>query len=145
MRYGFGMTVLFLLVVTGCSKDNLAAPTDDNSQEVLEIVSRNGQIGVVSDTLSSELVVRFFLLTNDGKRKPLSGVTVQFSTQAGDGMPTSESVETDGYGEAATKWVMGSTVASQQLRAATLQVDNSESHSVSFDTAGPLFSTSKAR
>jgi len=97
---------------------------------------------VVSDTLSSELVVRYSTLTNDGATKPLPGVTVRFTTQAGNGTPTNEYLETNGNGEAATRWVLGDVVAAQQLRAAALLADSTVADSVTFSaTAGPVAMT----
>jgi hypothetical protein len=141
VRHVLQLTVPLLLVltaVTGCGSDDTTAPTVGGSQPVFQIVSGNDQIGVVSDTLDSELVVGLSRLSNDGARKPVPGATVRFTTQAGNGTPTDDNVETNGIGEAATRWALGSDVASQELRATALLPDSSDSLSVTFNaTAGP--------
>ena len=137
MRNTFALIIFCFFVVTGCS-DNPASPAGDNSQPVFEIVRGNSQIGVVSDTLASDLVVSYSNMTQDGLKEPVSNVSVQFTTQPDNGIPTTELVKTDENGEATTKWVLGDAVALQLLRAAALQEDGTEAFSVNFSaTAGP--------
>ena len=97
----------------------------------LDIVAGDDQVGKPGVELSAPVVVRSL----DAGGAPVAGSPIVFTPAEGSGSADPDSVRTDGDGEAATRWTLGSDVGPQSLTIAV--ADGPQADVVATATVGP--------
>lgn len=111
---GRPLIIPMLLVLWGCSSD-LTLPDDGggtDGPDAITVQDGDGQDGTVGETLAAALVVR---VTSDGD--PVAGQGVVFEADDGSGELAPDTTVTDGGGEAAARWTLGSAPGPQSASA----------------------------
>ena len=99
--------------VGGAGSVTFSANAQAGAPANIVIQSGNNQTGTVGQTLSSPLQV----LVTDSENNPLSGVTVSWAPDPGDGSASPTTSATNGSGIASSSWTLGSTAGGQTLSA----------------------------
>jgi hypothetical protein len=116
-------------IVSGVGQAEFTATATAGTPSRLRIVSGDNQSGVAGSPLAAQLVVEVL----DDVDNPVSGATVNWSVQSGNGSVSPTSGQTDAAGRAAASWTLGPGTGNQQVQASV-----SGAGSVRFDaTATP--------
>lgn len=118
-------------IVSGVGQAEFTATATAGTPSQIRIVSGNGQSGNAGSVLPAQLVVQVL----DDADNPVSGATVSWRVESGDGSVSPASGPTDAAGRAAASWTLGPRTGTQQV-----QASSSGAGSVRFEataTAGP--------
>ena len=116
-------------IVSGVGQAEFTATATAGTPSRIRIVSGNGQSGEAGSRLDAQLVVEVL----DDVDNPVSGATVSWSVQSGNGSVSPTSGQTDAAGRAAASWTLGPGTGEQRVQASV-----SGAGSVRFDaTATP--------
>lgn len=91
------------VVLLGCGSSAPSGPPGTTTPADIAEVAGAAQTGVVAMALPIAPSVR----VTDTEGRGMSGVTVQFTVQSGDGWVVETAVATDGAGQASTPWYLG--------------------------------------
>jgi len=106
------LTAVAAMVATACGSGT-SEPKGNAAASSIQIVSGNGQVGLVGQTLSTPLEVK--VLSNTGT--PLSGVTVTFVVTSGTASVSPGTTTTDATGVAKTTVTLGTAPGTVQISA----------------------------
>lgn len=106
------LTMTAAIVATACGTGT-SEPKGAAAASNIQVVSGNGQVGLVGQSLSSPLIVK--VTSSNGN--PLSGVTVTFAVVSGAASVSPGTTTTDATGQAKTNVTLGSTPGNVQINA----------------------------
>jgi hypothetical protein len=106
------VTALAGLVATACGSGT-SEPKGNAAASHIQIVSGNGQVGLVGQALSTPLTVKVTSTTG----APLAGVTVTFAVTSGTATVSPGTTTTDANGQAKTNVTLGSSPGNVQISA----------------------------
>lgn len=105
------LTVFAAMVATACGTST--SEPRGNAAANIQIVSGNGQVGLVGQTLSAPLIVK----VTSSSGAALSGATVTFAVTSGTATVSPASTTTDATGQAKTTVTLGSSPGTVQVSA----------------------------
>ncbi|MEA1899019.1 MAG: hypothetical protein U9N53_15280, partial [Bacteroidota bacterium] len=136
MKKVFIFTIVLLLAIMGCEKEN-SNPEPDNKANLelsLEIVHGNEQTGVYNSLLQDSLVVK----VTDNEGNPVSKAPVSFELKAGSGDISPVWVLTDTLGLAYINWTIGCKSDYNELAAYLNDSISNKIDSVTFSATASL-------
>ena len=123
------LAALAVLATLNCGKDSSSSPTRVGPPSKVEILSGDGQSGVVGEELGTPLVVRVV----DANDQPVQGQSVNFRVTAGGGSVFAGTSNTNADGVAQERWTLGTVAGSEQTIEARA-VDNTTGAAIVFAT-----------
>lgn len=106
------LTTMVAIVATACG-GGTSEPKGNAAASKITIVSGNGQVGFVGQTLSTPLTVK----VTSSSGTPVAGATVTFTVSSGAASVTPGTTTTDATGVARTNVTLGSSVGTVQINA----------------------------
>lgn len=106
------LTTIVAIVATACGAGT-SEPKGNAAASNIQIVSGNGQVGLVGQALSEPLTVK----VTSSSGNPLSGVTVTFAVTSGAASVSPGTTTTDATGQAKTNVTLGSSPGNVQITA----------------------------
>jgi PKD repeat protein len=131
-----GRTLLWALVLAGCTGGAGLLLPGDGQPAGIEVVRGDGQSGRVGEPLAAPLVVE----VTDSRGRPVEGARVAFEFAGPGGDIVPDTATTDANGEADARIVLGTRIGTQTGQANVVTAEGSEEPKVSF-TARALSET----